>query len=45
MGQSAQIAMIKARGFIDPSVAAQIVMESAISMSKMDPTKIYNAYV
>lgn len=44
MGLAAQIAMLRAKGVIDPSIAARIVMESAVPMSKIDPARIYRAF-
>jgi hypothetical protein len=44
LGQATQILMIRAKGVIDPALAAKVVMESAIPMSKCDPASVYHAH-
>lgn len=41
---AAQKLIIEAKNVIDPVVAAQIVMEAAIPMSKVDPDRVSGAY-
>ncbi|MBW0005025.1 MAG: hypothetical protein JO216_16225 [Hyphomicrobiales bacterium] len=44
LGLSAQMIIIEAKEVIDPGLAAEIVMQSAIPMAKIDPSKIHLAY-
>jgi hypothetical protein len=44
LGQATQILMIRAKGVIDPALAAKVVMEAAIPMSKCDPASVYHAH-
>jgi hypothetical protein len=44
LGYAAQLAIKRAKGLVDPGMAARIVMEAAIPMSKVDPQRIYGAY-
>jgi hypothetical protein len=44
LGQATQILMIQAKGVIDPALAAKVVMESVIPMSKCDPASVHHAY-
>ena len=45
LGNSTQLAIIEARDAIDPALAAKIVMEVAIPMSKVDPRLILHAEI
>ena len=45
LGHAAQIAMIRAKAVIDPALAAKIVMESAVPMSKIDAAHVYHGYL
>jgi hypothetical protein len=42
--QGAQKVIVMARGTLDPALAVKIVMESAISMARVDPAKVHFAY-
>lgn len=45
VAQLAQRIIIENKDMIDPTLAAQIVMEAAISMSKLDPDRVPYAYL
>lgn len=45
LGNSTQLAIIEARDVIDPALAAKIVMEVAIPMSKVNPRLIFHAEI
>jgi hypothetical protein len=45
LGLAAQKVIIKAKDTIDPGLAAQIVMEAAVPMSKVDPIRVRDAYI
>ncbi len=44
IGLASQKAMVRAKAVIDPALAARIVMEAAVPMSKIDPARISHAY-
>lgn len=44
IGLAAQYAIIKGKDVIDPALAAQIVMEAAVPMSKVDPSTVRSGY-
>jgi hypothetical protein len=44
IGHAAQNVILKAKGIIDPGLAAKIVMETAISLAKIDPVRVHLAY-
>jgi hypothetical protein len=41
---AAQLVMIKAKDVIEPGIAARIVMEAAVPMSKVDPRRVHAAF-
>ena len=41
---AAQLVMLNTKGIIEPGIAAQIVMEAAVPMSKVDPRRVRGAY-
>jgi hypothetical protein len=45
LGLTAQKLILMAKDTIDPALASKIVMEAAIAMAKVDPTKIRTAYL
>jgi hypothetical protein len=44
LGVAAQKAMIRAKDIVDPALAAKIIMEAAIPMSKVNPALVFQAY-
>lgn len=44
LAYAAQLVIVRMKETINPGLAAQIVMESAIPMSKVDPVRVYGAY-
>jgi hypothetical protein len=44
LAQSAQKVIMDSRNLLDPALAAQLVMETATAMAKIDPARIHNAY-
>lgn len=44
-GLTTQVMLMNVRDAIDPDLAARIVMESAVPMSKVDPDRIYRAHL
>ena len=41
---AAQLVMLNTKGIIEPGIAARIVMEAAVPMSKVDPRRVRGAY-
>jgi hypothetical protein len=44
IGLAGQFAIRRAKTIIDPALAAKIIMEAAVPMSKIDPARIPHAY-
>lgn len=44
LGYAAQLAVKRAKDLVDPGMAARVVMEAAVPMSKVDPQRVRGAY-
>ena len=44
LGQAAQKVILEGQDVLDPTLGAKIVMEAAIPMSKIDPSRVKYAY-
>lgn len=45
LGMAAQQLILMGKDTIDPTIGAEIVMQAAYSMSRIDPTRIHSAYL